>query len=223
MEVALDGELNNEQHAEDLVAGAVGRVGNLAGEDVAQGEEALSELVVGAAKVEEGEDDGVGGGARREGRKVPRDVVPELGLTAGRLASGLQSLQPRFEQPPQPRPQPRQDPPREVGQDDAAGDVGGAALDRREAAVAAVDLHEVAVLFAERAVSGQRRQRKVEQRGERAQLRAEGVGCARAAQAVVKVGEGLCETSGEVDVFLMRADNVGGGGEWKGHLVVDRL
>lgn len=52
VEEGLDAHLDGEQDAEELVAAAVGGVGDGAGEDVAQGEEALGELVVGAVEVE---------------------------------------------------------------------------------------------------------------------------------------------------------------------------
>lgn len=66
VQVALDGELYDEQHAEDLVASSVGGVWHVAREDVAQGEEALRQLVVRAVEVEEREGDGLDG---RRGRQ----------------------------------------------------------------------------------------------------------------------------------------------------------
>ena len=48
----LDRHLQDEQHAEDFVADALLTGRNALGEDVAQGEEALAEVVVGACEVE---------------------------------------------------------------------------------------------------------------------------------------------------------------------------
>uniref|UniRef100_A0A8H7TP21 Uncharacterized protein n=1 Tax=Bionectria ochroleuca TaxID=29856 RepID=A0A8H7TP21_BIOOC len=70
VQVALDGELDDEEDAEDLVPRAVGGVGDVAGEDVAEGEEALGELVVGAAEVEGGEGEGLHGRGGGDGGEV---------------------------------------------------------------------------------------------------------------------------------------------------------
>lgn len=93
----------------------------------------------------------------------------------------------------------------EVGQENCACDVGGSFLDVGELAVGRLDLYEVAVFFAEGAVTGESGERKVEQGCEGAQFGGEGVCCAGAEEAAVEVGDGVGEVAGEVGVFLVRA------------------
>jgi len=60
VQVKLDGELEQEQQAEDLVrGGALGVLGAAVGADVAQREQALGEVVVAGCQVEGGEAEGV--------------------------------------------------------------------------------------------------------------------------------------------------------------------
>lgn len=82
-----------------------------------------------------------------------------------------------------------------------------------ELAVGGFDLDEVAVFFAEGPVAGEGGEREVEQRGEGAQFRGEGVGCARAEEPAVEVGDGVGEVAGEVGVLLVGAHDVRGRGE----------
>lgn len=86
MEEGLDAHLDGEQDAEELVAAAVGGVGHGAGEDVAQGEEAFGELVVGAVEVEEGEDDGLQRRGGRDRRQMCGEIIEEASLARLRLA-----------------------------------------------------------------------------------------------------------------------------------------
>lgn len=74
----MDGHLEDEEDAEDFVAFAlfVGREG--LGEDVAEGEEAFGEVVVGGGEVECGEGKGVDGGERGEGVEMGEDVFLEF-------------------------------------------------------------------------------------------------------------------------------------------------
>lgn len=80
MEEGLDAHLDGEQDAEEFVAAAVGGVGHGACEYVAQGEEALGQLVVGAVEVEEGEDDGLQRRGGRDGGEMRGEVVEEASL-----------------------------------------------------------------------------------------------------------------------------------------------
>lgn len=61
VEIALDGELDDEQDAEDFVAPAVGGVWYAACEYVAEREETLCELVVCSVEVKQSEGDGLDG------------------------------------------------------------------------------------------------------------------------------------------------------------------
>lgn len=105
----------------------------------------------------------------------------------------------------------------EIGQEDGAGDVGGAGAqagqgERRSR----VYLDEVAVFLAEGSVAREGGEGEVDEGGRGAQLRGEGVGGAGAEEAAVEVGEGVCEVAGEVGVFLVGADDVGGCGKGVG-------
>lgn len=218
MEVALHRELHHQQQSQEFVSGAVGGVGDLAREDVSEAEEALRQVVVCAAEVEEGEDDGLEGCRGREGGEVLGEVFPHLGLARRGLVLFAKRIEPALHHPSQPRPHAGKHATRQVRQQDAPRDIRRAAPDGGQLAIAPIDLHEVAVLLAEGAVPRKRRQRKVEQARKRAELRAEGVGGARAADLAVEVAEGLREAAGEVGVFLMCADDVRGRGEgeWGG-------
>jgi len=66
VEVRLDGQLTYKQNAEDLVAYALVAGIEAAGEDVAEVEEAFTQLVVSTAKVEYREAEGIDGGGRGE-------------------------------------------------------------------------------------------------------------------------------------------------------------
>ncbi|KGQ12657.1 hypothetical protein BBAD15_g1593 [Beauveria bassiana D1-5] len=96
--VALDGELHDEQHAEHLVARAVGRVGDVPRKDVPQREHPLRKLVVGAAEIKQRERDGLHGRGARQARQVRRDVGPDLGLAAVLSSRLLELLYPRFQE-----------------------------------------------------------------------------------------------------------------------------
>lgn len=85
VQVGLHAHLDDEEHAEQLVPGAVGgrlarlRLGLRARrEDVPEAREALRELVVRPGEVEEREAEGVHGGRGREGRQVREEVRLEL-------------------------------------------------------------------------------------------------------------------------------------------------
>ena len=81
-----------------------------------------------------------------------------------------------------------------------------------------MNLHKIAVLLAECAISGEGCEGEVEEGSGGAEFGTEGVCCASAEEAAVEVGEGVCEVAGEVGVFLMGADNVGSRGEGVGGL-----
>lgn len=70
----LHRELQDEQHAEDFVADALLGGLDAAGEEVAQAEEALGEVVVGAGEVEDAEGEGVQGRGGGDGVDVGEDV-----------------------------------------------------------------------------------------------------------------------------------------------------
>lgn len=212
--VPLHGELHDEQHAEDLVAGAVGRVGDGAGEDVAQREEALGELVVRPAKVEEGQREGLHGRGAGEAGHVVGQVLPYPGLARVLFALVLELFESRGEEGAETAAEGREDAADGVWEEDGAGNVGGARLEGRELPVlAGVDLDEVAVLLAQGAVAGQGGEGKVGEGGDGAQLGRDGVGCAGAEDTAVELGECVGEVAGEVGVLLVGAHNVWGGGE----------
>lgn len=214
MQVALGGELDDEKDAEDFVALSVGGVGHRAGEDVAQREQPLGELVVGAVEVEEREGDGVDGRGRRQRREVVVDVLPGASLPGFAAASSLpERVQPSVDDGAQAVAQPGQRPAHQVGEENGAADVGRPLGQGGQAAARGFHLDEVAVFFAERPVAGEGGEAEVEEGGEGAQLRREGVGRARAEQAAVQVGHGIGEVAGEVGVLLVGAHNVWRGGE----------
>lgn len=188
MQVALDGELDDEQDAEDFVASSVGGVGHRAGEDVAQREKPLGELVVGAVEVEERQGNGLDGRGRRQRREVVGDVFPGAGL-AGFFLPASSSLpervQPSVDDGAQAVAQPGQRPAHQVGEENGAADVGRPLGHGGQAAARGFHLNEVAVFFAERPVPGEGGEAEVEEGGEGAQLGREGVGRARAEQAAV--------------------------------------
>ena len=123
----------------------------------------------------------------------------------------------------------------EVRDQNAADDVTGSSLEGRKtgpaglagglhgvlglwypdvaADVGLFDLYEVAVLFAESAVAEKGGEAEVEQVGGGAGLGGPRVGGAGTAHAPVKVGQLVGEDALEVGIFLVRADDVRGGGE----------
>lgn len=224
MQVPLDGELDHQQHAEHLVAGAVGGIRDGAREDVAQGEGALRELVVRAAEVEHGQRDGLQGRGGGDGREVAQQVRPDpclpaagggkfcvlLTLIGGATAQGLKTP---LEEPAKALSYRREDARDYVRQDNAACDVRRTPLDRRQLPRGALELHKVAVFLAEGSVPGKGGEGKVYEGGDGSQLGAQGVGGTGAAQVAVEVCDAICEVACEVGVLLLGADDVWGGGE----------
>lgn len=191
VEVALDGELDDEQHAEDLVAPAVGGVGHGAREDVPQGQEALRELVVGAVEVEEGQGHGLDGRRRCQRGQVVGYAFPRAGFPARLAAFAAERVEPPVDELAQAVAQAGERAADEVWQEDGARDVGCSLLDVRELAGGRFHLHQVAVFFAQGPVAWERGEREVEQGCEGAQLGGERVCCASAEEPSVQVADSV--------------------------------
>jgi len=208
VEPGLHGDLEDEQHAEDLVADARLRGPDLLCEDVAQAPEALGELVVGAGEVEDGER----GGVDRRGRGDGREVREEVGLDAvgvgGLLVVLGEAPQVVLELGAEARAEGGEDAVERVGEDDGREDVAGAAGDGGQLEGVVFDLHDVAVFLAQRAVADERGEGEVEEVGEGACFGGPLVDEARPVELAQDGRDVVHEDAFEVGIFLVRANNV---------------
>ena len=205
----LNGHLQDEEHAEDFVADALFARRNALGEDVAQREEPLAEVVVGACEVEcrEGERvDGIQGGKAVE-------MLQEILLQADAARLPLRAFDVAFKFCAEFAPESGQAAQEEPRCEDNTGDVAEAAREAREAQGIGFDLQDIAIFFAEGAVSEEGREAEVEEIGEVVSCGGVAVGEAGTEEGAQDEGGVGGEGGCYVGVFLVGAEDVWGGGE----------
>ena len=218
VKVRLRSELHDKQGAEDLVARAIGGIGDLVGEDVSQAEQPLHNLVVRAREVEHGQRQRIYGRSRRDGREMRQDIPPDPRLPALRFPLVGEPLDAGLKRRAYFTPQFWEDLGRDVRSQHGAEDVSRPARQGRQRRRfgASVDLDDVRVLFAEGAVPQQSCEGEVEEGGGEAGFVRPGVGGTGAEKRPVERGEAVGEVAGEVGVFLVGADYVGSAGVGEG-------